>query len=152
MKELIYNTFSLATIFALACALITDKRLEGVTRLCFSIVFSSVIFLSVGNLFSGGVMLPEYTAPELSSRPSAFDKVLEESAREGVVRALCREFSLSEEEILVQFGECGDGEYLSRAVRITLYGRSALADYRAIENYLYEGGYESVGIKLSLDS
>ena len=152
MKELIYNVFSLSAIFALAGTLITDKRLEGALRLCFSVIFSSVIFLSVASLLSGGVETPEYSAPELSEPAFGFDEILAKATREGLMRSLCREFSLSEEEITIVLDEAKSGEYLSQGVSVTLRGKAALADYRAIENYLYEGGYESVRIKLSLDS
>ena len=151
MKELIYNLFSLSTLFALACSLITDKRFDGVLRLCFSVVFSSVIFLSVGNLLSEGIGVPDFIAPAPSESSSAFTEALEAASREGVVRSLSQRFSLAEEEILVEFDAPASGEYLSRSIRITLTGRAALADYRAIENYLYEGGYENVRIKLSVD-
>lgn len=151
MKELIYNVFSLCAVFAVACALITDKRLEGAMRLCFSIIFSSVLFVSVGSLLSGGARLPEHMAPELSGA-SSFQAVIEEATREGLVRSLCLEFSLSQEDVSVELDQVERGEYISRGVRVTLRGEAALADYRAIEAYLYEGGYEDVRIKLSLDS
>lgn len=152
MKELIYNVFSLCTLFSVACALIADKRFEGILRLSFSVIFSSVIFLSVGGVLSGEAPLPEYTPPELSELPSTFGELMREASKEGLVRSLCAEFSLSEEDFTVEFDEAQRGEYLPRGVKITLHGKGALADYRAIENYLYEGGYESVRIRLSLDS
>ena len=152
MKELIYNLFSLSTLFALACALITDKRFEGVMRLCFSVIFSSVIFLGVGEALSDGAALPEDTVPELSELPTPFCEVVREATREGLVRSLCQEFSLSREDVYIELEEGERGEYLPRGVSITLSGKAVLADYRAMEEYLYEGGYESVRIKLSLDS
>ena len=152
MKDLIYNVFSLSCLFSVACALITDKRFERVLRLSFSVIFSSVIFLSVAQMLSGGVPIPEYTAPDVSAQPSPFEEVLREASREGLVRSLCSEFSINEEDIEIVLGELQTGEMFPHEVTVTLKGKAALADYRAIEEFLYEGGYRSVRIKLSLDS
>ena len=121
-------------------------------RLCFSVIFSSVIFLSVGGMLSEGVTPPEYTSPDLSALPSPFEELIREATREGLVRSLCREFSLAEEDISVSLDEAPRPQLVSRGVTVILRGEAAFADYRAIEDYLYKGGYESVRIRLSLDS
>ncbi len=150
MKQLIYNVFSLCTIFALGGALVSDKRFLRVIRLLFSLIFASVIFVSLGNMLMGDMTLdfPSFEG-ELPDE-GLFDDIIKEASREGLVLALCEEFSLAREDISLVLNEKTEEEH-TYGVSLVLSGKGVFADTRAIEEYLIEGGYRDVRITLSFD-
>ena len=73
---------------------------------------------------------------EVGDVGTEYGEVLEEAFAEGIVRAVADKFSLDKENIRVSLTGFDAERLWAQRIRITLSGRAALADYKAVENYV----------------
>ena len=118
--------------------LISDRRFASVTRWLLSLILlAALVRPLIGVVEQLGTV--EIPLPELGDA-STFDESMGEAYASGIARALCAQFSLSEDEVRVVV----DG-YVPEApeeayVEVFLTGRAALGDRLRMERYLKEGG------------
>ena len=74
--------------------------------------------------------------PPYSQGEGEYTGVLEQAFSDGVRRAVCERFSLSEESVLVEVGGFDMSEMRAEKIKITLTGLSITADRRAIRKYV----------------
>ena len=65
-----------------------------------------------------------------------YEGVIEESFADGVARAVAEKFSLDKENIRVSLSGFDFSNLRAEKIRISLSGRAALADYKAVEKYV----------------
>ena len=153
MSQFSYTVFSLAVMFVIALALVSDKRFLRVEKMLFSLIFASVIFSSVSSLLRDG-NLPDYSLPDgVVEENHAFDELMVDAVRRGVCEALKTEFSLSEEDFELTLSMVDEKTHLPGCVVVVLKNKGVFADTRGIEEYLKErGGFSDVRVNIRLRS
>ena len=152
MSEFLVTVFGLSVIFALACALVSDKRFLRVERFLFSVIFSTVIFTSLAGLLKTEnipMPFPDGTAEE----SHLFDEVILSSLKRGMEEALREEFSLGEEDFEMTLSEVDEQTHLPRTIVVVLKKRGIFSDIGEMEEYLKEkGGFQNVRVSVRLDT
>ena len=144
MKEYVSAILLVSVLLSVGGRLIFDRRFSSVTRLLFSLILLSALALPLADIF-GKLAMPELVLPEIGDA-SEFDMEVEQAYALGIRRALCSEFSLSEDEVRVVLSDFSPEEIARTHVRVFLSGRAALADRLGMENYLKDGGIVSCEI------
>lgn len=138
MKEYVGAILLVVTLLSIGARLILDRRFSSVTRLLFSLILLSALALPLADVLKG-LTLEEIPLPELGDA-SEFNEEMEEAYALGIRRALCSEFSLSEDEVRVVLTDFDAAQIGKGRVEVFLSGRAALADRLGMETYLKEGG------------
>ena len=144
--------FILTAVFSVAFASFTlyDSERAKSARFTLGVILLSALAVSLVSLF-GTLSDVEfsYTGEDFSN--SAVEKTLEEAYCEGVLRAICTEFSIKRENIEVSVSGF-DSEKLSPAVLyVTLRERGALSDFGAIRRYAESLGAEKCIVEVSFE-
>lgn len=141
--NIFFLTFAAAFLIALARAVAHDGEKEGVTKLALSLVLLSVLAAPLSSLV---LSLPDVlagegsTLPDLPADDPAYLSAAEEGFRQGIQRALCEKFSLSEDEVRVRVVNFDFSAMRAEGVTVFLTGRAVFADTAGIRRYLCEGG------------
>ena len=138
MKAYVSAMLLVGVLVTLGGRLILDRRFSSVTRLLLSLILlSSLARPLVGVVERLGRI--EISLPEIGDA-SSFDESMAEGYASGIARALCAQFSLSEDEVRVAV-EGYEPEAPEQArIEVFLVGRAALGDRLGMERYLKEGG------------
>ncbi len=153
MSSFVSTFFALASIFTIACALVSDKRFLRVERFLFSLIFTSVMFFSLSSSLQNG-KLPDFSLPEGSNaHEHAFDEIIADTVKAGLAQAICSEFSLSAEDFTLTVFDLEEKTHLPRAVAVVLQNKGVFQDTRRMEEYLKEkGGFRDVRVSIRLGS
>ncbi len=148
MKEYASGLLLLALLLSVGGRLLYDRRYASVTGLLFSLILLSGIAAPLRDVVSGEITFPTVQIPEDTS---LFDSALCEAYEDGVRRAICDEFSFSEDEVRVRATDFSAQNIEAARVEVILSGRSALADRHRIERYLKEGGVRVGEIRIQME-
>lgn len=138
MKEYVGGILLVGVLLSIGGRLILDRRFSSVTRLLFSLILLSALALPLFEAVEH-LTLEQIPLPELGDA-SEFNEEMEGAYAEGIRRALCAEFSLSESEVRVVLTDFDAAQIEQGRVEVFLSGRAALGDRLGMEKYLKEGG------------
>ena len=152
--SLFSNTvFSLAVIFTIALALVSDRRFLRVEKFLFSLMFTSVFISSLISLWHSGEV-PDFSSMEgVVDEDKSFDALMADAVRRGLIESLKEEFSLSEEDFILTVSQVDEKTHYPSSVAIELQGKGIFCDTREMEKYLKEkGGFQDVRVRVRLGS
>ena len=152
--SLFSNTvFSLAVIFTIALALVSDRRFLRVEKFLFSLMFTSVFISSLISLWHSGEV-PDFSSMEgVVDEDKSFDALMADAVKRGLIESLKEEFSLSEEDFILTVSQVDETTHYPSSVAIELQGKGIFCDTKEMEKYLKEkGGFQDVRVRVRLGS
>lgn len=150
MREYFAGVSGLCLLGSVFLQLIHGERTEGATRVAFSLILIGFLVAPIGRAVRD---LPDQLPPvfeDATDRMPMYERVGQDAFERGVSRAVAERFSLSEQEILV-VAEGWDAQTMRASrVRITLTGRSVLADSRAVRDYVERSGLGACEVNIEI--
>lgn len=126
------------SLFAVAFASFVtyDGSARRESRLALGIILLASLVLPLGNVIKGLSDIDFTYTHEGVSTPPVVEKRLEEAFCDGISLALTNEFSLSSEDVSVTAEGFDSEQMKAQTVFVTVYGRAALGDIRAMESFI----------------
>ena len=126
---------------AFASFVIYDSERLNQARFALGIILLSALCVPLGSLVGTlRNMEFDYTGGDYSS--DLVEKTLEEAYCEGILRSLCTQFSVAEENVTVEAEGFDPEKMKAETVRVTLSGRGALVNLSALREHV-----EGLGVK-----
>ena len=133
MTEYALSIFGMSALLG-ALSLIHYNK-NGPERAAQRVLFAAVVLLPLLNTvisFNGAIpSIPPYTEGD-----GEYCEVISEAFANGVKRAVCEKFSLSEDEVEVSIIELDMQSMRAEKIKVTLTGIAITSDRRAIEKFI----------------
>ncbi len=125
------------------------------TKFAASVLLLYVAVLPIGQLISG-IGEGEFDVSELIGPPpeinegGEYSEIAEQAFKEGISKLLFTKYDISPENVSIVTEGFDFKSMRCERIRITLYDRGALADFRGIEEYISESGLGECEVYLSI--
>lgn len=150
MSEYAVSIFAICLVVGLASAL--SYGLGGAERIALGIITLYVVIAPVVSMISefdpeGWLQSVNSSSPEIDEEYTA---VVEEAFAEGICLAVADKFSFERENVRVRLFGFDFQKMRCERIRITLSGRAALSDYKAVERYVNGLDYGECEVEIEI--